>query len=280
MDRRNLCKLGLAGIGTTLFSRPARAAESLFKASEKNNWAIVYATQCGSTKDAATWINEGLGGIADLIDIKSAPAVSDYEFFIIGGWISAGGLVSSVKTFVTSNKAALKDKIRGLFTVCGNNGAPVGAQQISTYLTKQIVQLSEVTDKPAKLFNGRSTPSCGGGNYDLLKKEDCVAFGQTILSTALATDKHTYSRHPELFVANPTPACQVATIRYSLPHATTIRLTVCDLRGKTVAELSNGHSAAGSHEVPWDTRSVSQGCYLCRLEAGTFVRTQAVHVMY
>jgi flavodoxin len=280
MSRRNFLKTGLAGIGTLAFSRTAFTMQSLLPASEKKKWAIVYGTKCGSTKDAATWINEGLGDIADLIDVKTKPAVSDYENFIIGGWINAGNLINDVKSFVTTNKAALSDKIQGLFTVCGNNGATVGAQQISNYLTNQIVKFSGVTDKPAKLFNGRSDPACNGLGitYDKLKKEDCVAFGQNILTTALAVKQQSSSHRLEIFTSTPTPANPITTIRYSLPVAGTVMLTLCDLRGKTVATLSKGHRNAGIHEVPWDTRSIASGHYLCRLEAGAHTKTRMIQI--
>ena len=42
------------------------------KPSDKK-WAILYGTWCGSTRDAAAWISEGMGGIADVFDARENP---------------------------------------------------------------------------------------------------------------------------------------------------------------------------------------------------------------
>jgi hypothetical protein len=269
MDRRDILKVGVAGISTMAFYNPVSAVERIFKTSAKKTWAVVYGSQCGSTKDAATWINEGMGGIADVVDIATkTPNVADYEFFVIGGWISGGNLMpTSIRAFVTNNKAALAPKIMGLFTLCGNNGQPVGATQIKKYLTDRLVAYSGVTDKPAKLFNGRSTPSCGGGNYDLLKKDDCVAFGKLIVPSAVKTDLQGH-QHFELCQNTPNPFNPVTTITYRLPSASNVVLSICALNGQKIATLVSGHQAAGEYRVKWDGSRLAPGYYLYQLEAG------------
>lgn len=270
MYRRDLFKVGFAGISTMVISNPVSAVERYFKASSaKKTWVVLYGTQCGSTKDAATWINEGMGGIADVVDIaKTTPNVNDYEFFVIGGWINGGNLTpASIRTFVTNNKAALAPKIMGLFTLCGNNGRPVGATQIKSYLTDRLIAYSGVTDKPAKLFNGRSTPSCGGGNYDLLKKEDCVAFGKLIVPSTIKTNRQEHQRF-ELYQNAPNPFNPVTTITYRLPFATNVVLTISALNGQKIATLVSGHQAAGEYRVKWDGSRLAPGYYLYQLEAG------------
>jgi hypothetical protein len=276
MERRELCKMGLAGIGAMAFSRPVTAVEHLLKASAKKAWVVLYGSQCGSTKDAATWINLGLGGVADVVDIATAtPPVGDYDFFIIGGWINGGNLMpAGIQTFITNNRDALKPKIRGLFTLCGNQGQPVGATQIRNYLTNRIVQYSGVTDKPAKLFNGRSTPSCGGGNYDLLKKEECVAFGQQILNTSTATVQPSLPQRFELFQNSPDPFNAVTAIRYGLPSAADVSLTVCALDGRKIASLFSGFQAPGIYEMAWDGGRLAPGYYLYQLDAGGVRQTR------
>jgi flavodoxin len=270
MQRRDIFKVGLAGIGTIVLSNPVSAIENFLKASAKKTWVIVYGSQCGSTRDAANWINEGLGGIADVVDIATkTPNVGDYENFIIGGWISGGNLMpASIKTYITSNKAALAPKIMGLFTLCGNQGKPVGDTQIKNYLTNNIVAFSGVTDKPAKLFNGRSTPSCGGGNYDLLKKEDCVAFGQKILPSTIKTIQQDNQQHFELCQNSPNPFNHVTTIKYRLPRTTNVVLSICALNGQRMITLVSGLQTAGNHEVTWDGSKLAPGYYLYQLEAG------------
>lgn len=281
MVRRHFLKTGLVGIGTLAIPGTIKALGASLQDSGKT-WAIIYSSQCGSTKDAATWINEGMGSIASVVDITTTPKVADYDYVIIGGWIDAGALVSNAKNYVTSNKTALKDKIRGLFTVCGNSGKAVGQTQISNYLTNQIVSFSGVTDKPAKLFNGRSDPKCNGlgVTYDLLKKEDCVAFGKQIIDAATATifDGSEKSQRFNLSHTK-SPFSRVTTISYTLPHECSVLLTACGLNGRQVATLVSSRQEAGFYSVNWNTNNLAPGIYLYRLEAAGFEESRIAKVM-
>jgi|GEM_PF-1686946 len=279
MDRRHLCKIGLAGIGTLALSKPLSAMEHYAKASEQKTWCILYGSQCGSTRDYANYINDGLGGIADVVDIAvTTPQVSDYDHFIIGGWINGGDVFpESIPNFVTANKDALKDKIEGLFTVCGNRGDPIQAKQINDYLTTKLVADSGVTDKPAKLFPGRNIHSCSEvtyiREYDLVSEDDGVAFGQSILTTAVKSGRWNSSQRFGLSQNSPNLFSPTNTIRYTLPKAANVELTVCALNGKRVATLASGLKPSGRHEVTWDAGNLAPGYYLYRLEAGDFVET-------
>ena len=66
MERRAFCKTGFAGIGALALSGTIQAMEYSLKASEKKKWVVLYGSQCGSTREYANYINEGLGGIADV----------------------------------------------------------------------------------------------------------------------------------------------------------------------------------------------------------------------
>ncbi|MBN1760735.1 MAG: hypothetical protein JW863_20570 [Chitinispirillaceae bacterium] len=280
MHRREAIRTGLAGIGTLVLSKTAEAFR-LADAAPQKQWAILYGSQCGSTKDAATWINEGLGEIADVIDVDTDPTVTDYEGIILGGWIQAGNLVRNVKDFINANKEVLQPRIHGLFTVCGNNGSPVGAKQVNDYLTTKIVALTGVTDKPAKLFNGRSDPACNnlGMAYDLLEKEDCVNFGETILSTATIPMN---SRHlPQtLSLHRVNGHFSRERIRFicTFPCNAMVTLTVSSLDGKTCSTLLSGQQPAGYREVNWNTRTAAPGLYLCRLRSGSDSVTRTIRV--
>ncbi len=285
MDRRNLCKIGLAGIGSMVFSRPVGAMESFIKASEKKKWALVYHSVCGSTKDAATWINEGLGDIADVVEFKTTLKATDYEYFVFGGCIQAGKINTSLSSFVKNNKDSLKSKIRGLFVVCGNmgNDFPLVDTDHENYCKKNLVEPAGVTDKPSKVFIGRAKNDCSaskaivsmvGKEFDYLKKEDCVAFGQQVLTTSLRTDHSTLPRRFELHQNSPNPFNPVTTISYSLPAAGNVLLTVSALNGRKIATLVSGRQEAGNYKVIWDGSHLAPGYYLYQLEAGGFKETR------
>ncbi len=68
-----------------------------------------------------------------------------------------------------------------------------------------------------------------------------------------------------LFPVSPNPLNGTATIRYALKNPQHIRLSVCNLRGQTVAEIEAGIKSSGSHIVRWDTTPLPSGIYLIRL---------------
>ena len=74
----------------------------------------------------------------------------------------------------------------------------------------------------------------------------------------------------------PNPFNPSTTIRYALPEAANVRLTVYSILGQEVKTLVNAPQAAGFYSMHWDGRDalgrqVSTGVYLYRLEAGANV---------
>ena len=68
--------------------------------------------------------------------------------------------------------------------------------------------------------------------------------------------------------AFPSPAAGVATLRYELPAAASVRVVVCNVLGATVATLPTaGRQAAGAHELPVPVANLANGVYLVRLQA-------------
>jgi hypothetical protein len=68
----------------------------------------------------------------------------------------------------------------------------------------------------------------------------------------------------------PNPAARSATIRFALPAAADVRLSVYDAAGRLVRVLAEGLFAPGEHEVSWDGRDaagrpVASGVYFLRL---------------
>lgn len=74
----------------------------------------------------------------------------------------------------------------------------------------------------------------------------------------------------------PNPFGPATTLRFTLPEAADIRVTVFDTKGRRVRTLVDGHLSAGAHERPWDARDVdgklvASGVYFFRIEAGDIV---------
>ena len=81
-----------------------------------------------------------------------------------------------------------------------------------------------------------------------------------------------------LYQNYPNPFNQATTIRYDLPKAQKVRLSVFDVNGREIQVLVDEYSAAGSHTISFDGQAVSSGLYYYRLTAedGTAVRKMII----
>ncbi len=74
-----------------------------------------------------------------------------------------------------------------------------------------------------------------------------------------------------LYQNYPNPFNPETRIRYALPAAARVTVTVLDLRGRVVETLADARQEAGMHEIAWRPERISSGMYICRMKAGNFV---------
>ena len=79
-----------------------------------------------------------------------------------------------------------------------------------------------------------------------------------------------------LYEAFPNPFNSMTTIRYDLPLAGEVTLTIMDLNGREIALLADGNTVAGSHSVTWNASNQPSGAYLLKLSTSLGTRTQKV----
>lgn len=72
----------------------------------------------------------------------------------------------------------------------------------------------------------------------------------------------------------PNPFNPSTTIRFELPVAGRVKLTVYNLRGELVRTLADGEMPVGSHRVVFAANDLAAGIYFYRMEAGSFVMTR------
>jgi hypothetical protein len=81
---------------------------------------------------------------------------------------------------------------------------------------------------------------------------------------------HTLQPETVALVQNyPNPFNPLTTIRYTLPLASQVKLSVYDVQGRNVATLVDGMRDGGVQEVTWDASGLASGIYLCRLTVGS-----------
>lgn len=94
--------------------------------------------------------------------------------------------------------------------------------------------------------------------------------------------EHNAAAEPSQFLLHqnyPNPFNPATVIRYQLPQANKVELTVHSLLGEVVKVLVNERKYAGAHEALWDGRDatgklMANGIYWYRLQAGDFVETK------
>jgi menaquinone-dependent protoporphyrinogen IX oxidase len=195
MEKRTFIKTGLLGIGSLFLSERAFPLEYYPNPSDKK-WAILYATWCGSARDAGVWISEGMNGIANVFDVRENPDLSVFDHVIAGGAIRGGKTSPLLQDYLKKNREILKPRIRGYFAVCGNMMQPVGQKQTDAFIENHLAEICEVSNLPSRVFLGRITfglmepdvrkqmeQMAGIKEYDNLKRSECMSFGGEVLAS-------------------------------------------------------------------------------------------------
>jgi hypothetical protein len=79
---------------------------------------------------------------------------------------------------------------------------------------------------------------------------------------------------PESFFVEqnyPNPFNPTTTIKFGLPSASHVTVKVFNILGHEVATLLDGRIDAGTHNLPFDAKSLSAGIYFYQIQAGDFV---------
>jgi menaquinone-dependent protoporphyrinogen IX oxidase len=191
MNRKSFLRLGLAGIISSI--APEAWALKFYPNPSGKKWAVLYATWCGTSRDAAVWISEGMGGIADVFDVRENPDLSGFDNVIVGSSIRSFTIHPLLEKYLNDNKNVLKGKIRGYFAACNNMGRPPGPQEKANYIDNKLAKICETGNVPGKVFPGRITKEliepenramfASFQDNDNLKRADCMAFGKEILKS-------------------------------------------------------------------------------------------------
>lgn len=192
MNKRDFFKTGALALGAMMVPQRLLALED-YPTTGNVEWAILYGTWCGSSRDASLWISEGMDGIAKVFDVRENPDLSRYKHIVVGGSIRSNVTPKELQDYLTKHKELLKGKIKGFFAVCGNMKQPVTQALYPRLIDNHLGALTGVKNVPSKIFLGRITPGLlepsvrqqmgGMGEYDNLKRSECMAFGREVLQS-------------------------------------------------------------------------------------------------
>jgi hypothetical protein len=126
------------------------------------------------------------------------------------------------------------------------------------------------------IFSGRWIDLNSDGRPDLTLFTNDGFIIYTAVSDLLTEVKAVDTVAPEKFRLNvhPNPFNPSTTITYFLPEAGTAVLTVYNIAGQKVSELSHGYETSGTHSAVFDGSKFSSGIYFCRLRTGNRSMTQ------
>lgn len=79
----------------------------------------------------------------------------------------------------------------------------------------------------------------------------------------------------------PNPFNSQTLIKFQLPESGRVNLTVCNILGQEIRQLTNDFWEAGSHSVPWNGqdnlgRVTASGIYLLRFQTGDFIKIRKI----
>ncbi|GAB5534876.1 MAG: hypothetical protein Rubg2KO_11250 [Rubricoccaceae bacterium] len=98
-------------------------------------------------------------------------------------------------------------------------------------------------------------------------------------SVPVASDDAPVESGFALHTAAPNPATHTTALRFQVPHAETVTVTVFDALGRHVATLHDAPTDAGEHVAVWDANGLASGVYLVQMLAGVFSEVQTVTVV-
>ena len=77
----------------------------------------------------------------------------------------------------------------------------------------------------------------------------------------------------------PNPFNPSTTIRFNLPEASIVRLTIFNILGQEIRTLVNEFRESGVNAINFDASGLNSGIYIYKIEAGNFVQTRKMTLL-
>jgi hypothetical protein len=83
----------------------------------------------------------------------------------------------------------------------------------------------------------------------------------------------------ELSQNYPNPFNPSTSIKFALPNAGFVKLSISNILGQEVANLVNSYKESGNYTINWNAGNLSSGMYIYRLETGSQIITKKMTLL-
>lgn len=193
-------------------------------------------------------------------------------------------------SFVGNSGNALKEINQGVGLGLGTNSSGFSALlsgHVANYLvflnlniTASFWSSNETSPGSASymyLFVNTNDVFIGENNQGYCLSIRCIKDNSSVAVSEKMNDHHI----EDIFLLQnyPNPFNPVTTIKYSLPKAAPVVLSVYDLLGREVKRLVESEMAAGEHSVNFDAGNLASGTYIYTIKAGEYRQTKKMTVI-
>ena len=140
--------------------------------------------------------------------------------------------------------------------------------------TATSLEVGTLANGEALYWRARSRNLVGTGEWSRAMR----VVGSDAVTTSVEQDEAPLAE-AQLEVPYPNPSRTAATLRYALPQAAEVRVTVYDVLGREVARVVEGMQSSGTHAEVLSVSSWPSGVYVVRLVTGGAVQTQRFTVV-
>jgi glucuronoarabinoxylan endo-1,4-beta-xylanase len=141
---------------------------------------------------------------------------------------------------------------------------PIRVENLSIPVGSGVTVTPYVTS-PTKSFVQGSPIIASGGNFTVSLDSSSITTLVGDVVSDVGQEEQLLPRTVELGQNYPNPFNPSTVIRFALPSASQVSLTVFDVLGREVSSLVRGELQAGEHTAEWAPQAASSGLYFYRL---------------
>ncbi|MEO6167337.1 MAG: YCF48-related protein [Chitinophagales bacterium] len=225
-----------------------------------------------TTNGGATWVNDSIQ-LNGLLGIHFPNGTVGYAVGAVGTILKYTTVTDCAKPTglsvlsVTSSTAILQwDAVPGAVgykIIYHPNGNPAGIKKPSTFNSKEITGLI-----PNTTYKWSVQTICSNG--PVVASTFIIGPDFTTLPQRLSEELN-LTTNMQVY---PNPAADFATITFTLDNESPVNVRLVDLNGKVLLEIENAVYAEGSHQLSFNSNTLSTGLYLLQLTTSTNVVTK------